>query len=57
MFLDVNKTNKNKKQNKTKSPKKTKIEAWGTAQHSTVLMAQLHPVCSHLGNNVINAQW
>jgi hypothetical protein len=42
MFLDV------------MIPKQLKIEAW--AQHSTVLMSQVHAVCSHLGNNV-TAQW
>ena len=39
-----------------------RIEARGpaqpsTAQHSTVLMAQVQAVCSHLGNNVGTAQW
>ena len=42
--------------------KELKIEARGTAQHqgaqhSTVLMAQVHAVGSHLGDNVITAQW
>ena len=26
-------------------------------QHSTVLMAQVHAVCSHLGNNAVTTQW
>jgi hypothetical protein len=37
--------------------KQLKIEAWDTAQHNIVLMAQVHAVCSHFGNNVITAQW